>query len=44
MHSTGVYSAGMGPKDPALKRFPDIKKKKKNLTVDYKISAAFLVM
>ena len=25
----GFYSAGMGPRGPALKRFPDIKKEKK---------------
>jgi hypothetical protein len=29
VHGTGVYSAGVGPKDPALERFLDIKKKKK---------------
>jgi hypothetical protein len=29
VHGTGVYSAGMGPKGPALERFLDIKKKKK---------------
>jgi hypothetical protein len=29
VHGTGIYSAGMGPKDPALERFLDIKKKKK---------------
>jgi hypothetical protein len=29
VHGTGVYSAGVGPKGPALKRFPDIKKEKK---------------
>jgi hypothetical protein len=27
MHGTGVYSAGVGPKGPALERFLDIKKK-----------------
>jgi hypothetical protein len=26
---TGVYTAGVGLKGPALKRFPDIKKRKK---------------
>jgi hypothetical protein len=26
MHGTGVYSTRVSPKDPALKRFPDIKK------------------
>jgi hypothetical protein len=35
VHRTGIYSARMGPKGPALKRFPDIKnkikKKKKKL-------------
>jgi hypothetical protein len=31
VHGTGVYSAGVGPKGPALERFLDIiKKKKKN--------------
>jgi hypothetical protein len=29
VHGTGVYSAGVGPKCPALKRFPDIKKRKR---------------
>jgi hypothetical protein len=29
VHGTGVYSAGVDPKDPALERFLDIKKKKK---------------
>jgi hypothetical protein len=29
VHRIGVYSAGVDPKDPALERFPDIKKKKK---------------
>ena len=29
MHGTGIYFAGVGPKDPALERFPDIKKKRK---------------
>jgi hypothetical protein len=29
VHGTGVYSAGVGPKGPALERFLDIKKKKK---------------
>jgi hypothetical protein len=24
VRGTGVYSVGMGPKDPALERFPDI--------------------
>jgi hypothetical protein len=28
VHGTGVYSAGVGPKGPALERFLDIKKKK----------------
>jgi hypothetical protein len=28
VHGTGVYSAGVGPKGPALERFPDIKNKK----------------
>jgi hypothetical protein len=27
VHGTGVYSAGVGPKGPALERFLDIKKK-----------------
>jgi hypothetical protein len=31
VHGTGVYSAGVGPKGPALERFLDIKKKKKKL-------------
>jgi hypothetical protein len=31
VHGTGVYSAGVGPKCPALKRFPDIKKRKKKI-------------
>jgi hypothetical protein len=26
VHKTEAYSAGMDPKGPALKRFPDIKK------------------
>jgi hypothetical protein len=26
VHGTGVYSAGVGPKGPALERFLDIKK------------------
>jgi hypothetical protein len=29
VHGTGVYSAGVGLKGPALERFLDIKKKKK---------------
>jgi hypothetical protein len=29
VHGIGVYSAGVGPKGPALERFLDIKKKKK---------------
>jgi hypothetical protein len=29
VHGTGVYSAGVGPKGPALERFLDIKKKKR---------------
>jgi hypothetical protein len=29
VHGTGVYSARVGPKCPALKRFPDIKKRKR---------------
>jgi hypothetical protein len=29
MHGTEVYSAGVGPKCLALKRFPDIKKRKR---------------
>jgi hypothetical protein len=32
VHGTGVYSAGVGPKGPALERFPVIKKKKRKLT------------
>jgi hypothetical protein len=28
VHGTGVYSAGVGLKDLALERFPDIKNKK----------------
>jgi hypothetical protein len=28
VHGTGVYSARVGPKGPALERFLDIKKKK----------------
>jgi hypothetical protein len=28
VHGTGVYSAGVGPKGPALERFLDIKKNK----------------
>jgi hypothetical protein len=33
VHGTRVYSAGVGPKGPALERFPDIKnlKKKKKM-------------
>jgi hypothetical protein len=31
VHETGVYSVGVGSKGPALERFPNIKKKKKNL-------------
>jgi hypothetical protein len=31
VHGTGVYSAGVGPKGPALERFLDIKKKKKSM-------------
>jgi hypothetical protein len=31
VHGTGVYSAGVGPKGPALERFLDIKKKKKRV-------------
>jgi hypothetical protein len=27
LHGTGVYSAGVGPKGPALERFINIKKK-----------------
>jgi hypothetical protein len=30
VHRTEVYFAGMGSKDPALERFPNIKKKKKH--------------
>jgi hypothetical protein len=30
VHGIGVYFAGVGPKGPALERFLDIKKKKKN--------------
>jgi hypothetical protein len=29
VHMTEVYSTGVDLKDPALERFPDIKKKKK---------------
>jgi hypothetical protein len=29
VHGIGVYSVRVGPKSPALERFPDIKKKKK---------------
>jgi hypothetical protein len=29
VHGTGVYSAGVGPKGPALERFSDKKKKKR---------------
>jgi hypothetical protein len=32
MYGTGTYSAGMGPKGPAMERFLDIKKKKKELS------------
>ena len=28
MHGAGVYFIGVGPKGPALERFPDTKKKK----------------
>jgi hypothetical protein len=28
VHGIGVYSVRVGPKSPALERFPDIKKKK----------------
>jgi hypothetical protein len=38
VHRTEVYSAGVSPKGPALKRFPDIKKnkkKKKNINEAY---------
>jgi hypothetical protein len=31
VHGTGVYSARVGPKGPALERFLDIKKKKKKI-------------
>jgi hypothetical protein len=31
VHEIGVYSAGVGPKGPALEKFLDIKKKKKKL-------------
>jgi hypothetical protein len=34
VHETGVYSAVVGPKGPALERFLDIKKKKKKLGLD----------
>jgi hypothetical protein len=30
VHGTEVYSVGVGPKGPALERFPNIKKNKKN--------------
>jgi hypothetical protein len=30
VYETGVYSSRVGPKGPALERFPDIKNKKKN--------------
>jgi hypothetical protein len=29
VHETGIYSARVGLKGPALERFPNIKKKKK---------------
>jgi hypothetical protein len=32
VHGIGVYSAGVGPKGPAMERFLDIKKKKKFCT------------
>jgi hypothetical protein len=42
VHGTRVYSAGVGPKGPALERFPDIKKKKKRFmackTFGYELS------
>jgi hypothetical protein len=38
VHGTGVYSAGVGPKGPALERFLDIKKKKKFKCTDYMIA------
>jgi hypothetical protein len=45
VHGTGVYSAGVGPKGPALERFPDIKKKKKKrnntFTVNFDFSNHF---
>jgi hypothetical protein len=37
VHGTGVYYAGVGPKGPALERFPDIKKKKKKNIIPSKI-------
>jgi hypothetical protein len=40
VHGTGVYSAGVGPKGPALERFLDIKKKKKKIIRKY-IYASF---
>jgi hypothetical protein len=41
VHGTGVYSAGVGPKGPALERFLDIKKKKKNFRCTWVTLCAF---
>jgi hypothetical protein len=35
VHGTGVYSAGVGPKGPALERFLVIKKKKKYVYLNF---------
>jgi hypothetical protein len=33
VHGTGVYSARVDPKGPALEKFPNIKKKKKKYRI-----------
>jgi hypothetical protein len=44
VHGTGVYSAGVGPKGPALERFLDIKKKKKKKFVKSVNQFPFMVV
>jgi hypothetical protein len=42
VHGTGVYSVRVGPKGPALERFPDIKKKvKKRLNAKCYFSSSY---
>jgi hypothetical protein len=42
VHGTGVYSAGVGPKDPALERIFDIKKKSLMIMAPFAVKARTL--